>query len=226
MHVDFVHIIQRVRSQKLLKNKRYMTNSTINFGDIIKETTSRHWNVSDEFKDNALDTNIEICKNSTQGFSVGLINITGELNVGMIVRTASLMGAEAIHIFGRKVFDKRSTVGAENYIPIHYYSFSDPLHCEEETLNIINTLIYVPVLIEQGGVDINDSSFSWDSIVAPPEKPMFIFGSESYGIPQLIIDNIKDRVSIKQRGVLRSLNVSAAAAIVMADWSKFISQFS
>jgi tRNA G18 (ribose-2'-O)-methylase SpoU len=47
-------------------------------------------------------------------------------------------------------------------------------------------------------------------------KPCLVFGSESKGIPQEIVnDSRAEVVAIPQVGVIRSYNVSAAAAIAM-----------
>jgi tRNA (guanosine-2'-O-)-methyltransferase len=47
-------------------------------------------------------------------------------------------------------------------------------------------------------------------------------GSESHGIPKDMLDAMKDvpRVSISQYGMIRSLNVSIAASIVLYEYLK------
>ncbi len=95
-----------------------MDNPMVNYSKIIAETASNHYNVRDEYKDNSYEQNVAITRNEQRPFSVGAINITGELNIGMMIRSACLLGAENFYIFGRKKFDKRSTVGAEKYINI------------------------------------------------------------------------------------------------------------
>jgi tRNA G18 (ribose-2'-O)-methylase SpoU len=68
---------------------------------------------------------------------------------------------------------------------------------------------YSPVFMENSGQDINDFNFS---AMATGKKPCLVFGNEGYGIPDSFIG--RDAcVKIKQLGVMRSLNVSAACAI-------------
>jgi tRNA (guanosine-2'-O-)-methyltransferase len=125
----------------------------------------------------------------------------------MMIRSAVLFGAEKFYIVGKKRYDKRSTVGAHNYIDLQF------IECDPETdpyvcLDILKK-DYNVFLIEQGGTNINHMDFgSYD-------KSCFVFGTESNGIPQAILDLNLSRCSIHQIGVLRSLNVSAAASIVM-----------
>jgi len=52
---------------------------------------------------------------------------------------------------------------------------------------------------------------------------LFLFGSESHGVPQIISDERAfAKVSIGQRGVLRSFNVSAAMNIIIWDYVREI----
>ena len=109
-----------------------MDNPMVNYAKINKETLSNHFNVRDEFKDNTVAENVAICNRDRLKFSVGCINITGDLNIGMMIRSACLLGAENFYIFGRNKFDKRSTVGAEKYINIVQYVFDDPIHADQD----------------------------------------------------------------------------------------------
>jgi tRNA G18 (ribose-2'-O)-methylase SpoU len=204
-----------------------MENPMVNYQKINKETLSNHYNVRDEFKNNSVQENIAICNKDRLKFSVGCINITGELNIGMMLRSASLLGAENFYIFGRKKFDARSTVGAENYINIKQIVFDDPIHADEELLVYLQKLHihhHDVVICEHGGAQLG--TFSWNDIGVYPTKnhtPLFLFGSESHGVPQIISDERAfAKVSIGQRGVLRSFNVSAAMNIIIWDYVREI----
>lgn len=209
-----------------------MENPFINYKKINKETISNHYNVRDEYKNNTIEENIAICKKESLKFSVGCINITGELNIGMMVRSACLFGAENFYIFGRNKFDKRSTVGAENYINIVQYVFDDPIHADHLMLDELRKLKVDNriLLCEHGGRELRHDNELFYSCSTTP--PLFIFGSESHGIPELITNQKVDseydmgwnyefeRVSIPQRGVMRSFNVSAAMNIICWDYIK------
>jgi tRNA G18 (ribose-2'-O)-methylase SpoU len=199
-----------------------MENPMVNYSKIIAETNSKMYNVRDEYKNNSVEENIAICNKEHLKFSVGCINITGELNIGMMIRSACLLGAENFYIFGRKKFDKRSTVGAEKYINIVQYTFDDPIHADAEINERLEYMLKwnTVVLCEQGGDEIGSRKMALkysEEII----NPLFVFGSESHGIPPLITTNEHFyKVSIPQRGVLRSFNVSAAMAIVCWDYIK------
>lgn len=192
----------------------------VDYSKLIAETASNHYNVRDEYKQNTYEQNVAISLSEQRKFSVGCINITGELNVGMMVRSACLFGAENFYIFGRKKFDKRSTVGAEKYINIVQYAFDDPIDADE----LINErLMYLlkwnsVVLCEHGGKELGTYQTK-QMYKEELENPIFVFGSESHGLPDVVAQNEHFyKVSIPQRGVLRSFNVSAAMNIICWDY--------
>lgn len=199
-----------------------MENPMVDYSKLIAETASNHYNVRDEYKQNTYEQNVAISLSEQRKFSVGCINITGELNVGMMIRSACLFGAENFYIFGRKKFDKRSTVGAEKYINIVQYTFDDPIDADQ----LINErLMYLlkwnsVVLCEHGGKELGTYQTK-QMYKEELENPIFVFGSESHGLPDVVAQNEHFyKVSIPQRGVLRSFNVSAAMNIICWDYIK------
>jgi tRNA G18 (ribose-2'-O)-methylase SpoU len=207
-----------------------MENPFVNYQKIIHETASNHFNVADEFKNNTVEDNIEICNRDRLPFSVGAINIAGDLNIGMMIRSACLMGASNFYIFGRKRFDKRSTVGAEKYMNIVQYNYEAPLHADELILHDLLKLKHPIFACEQGGLELGSPRCIIEYHRVSNMHPLFLFGSESHGIPEVILNRKTTgvvpveyqftRISIPQRGVLRSFNVSAAMNIVIWDYLK------
>lgn len=220
-----------------------MENPFVNYKKIIAETNSKMFNVRDEYKENTLEQNQNICKSDRLPFSVGMINVTGDLNIGMAVRSACLLGAENFYIFGRRKFDSRSTVGAENYINIQQFVFDDPINADEDIYQAVVDLYLEKhdiILCEHGGEELGkfswkdmiDASYSigindeFDSRIVKITRndkytPLFLFGSESHGLPPCLGENLDFmKVSIPQRGVLRSFNVSAAMNIIIWDYLK------
>lgn len=197
-----------------------MENPMVNYSKIIADTAKNHYNVHDQYKDNTVEQNVEIQRSQSRTFSVGMINVTGELNIGMALRSACLFGAENFYIFGRKKFDRRSTVGAENYINIVQYTYDDPLNADDKMLSDIEKLRdkHFPILCEQGGCDLNLINWGRSEDCVDCPTPLFLFGSESHGTPKIICDAIEMKVSIPQVGVLRSFNVSAAMNIIVWDY--------
>jgi tRNA G18 (ribose-2'-O)-methylase SpoU len=192
----------------------------VNYKKIIEKTSSEMFNVADVYKQNSYEENVQIQKNASRKFSVGAINITGCLNIGVMIRSACLLGAENFYIFGRRSFDKRSTVGAEKYINIVQYSYDDPLTAGENMVKDITVLADKHIVIgcEQGGREVGSRNGRWVKGL----NPLFLFGSESHGLPEEVVELIPtyNLVSIPQVGVMRSFNVSAAMNIILWDYIK------
>jgi len=143
-------------------------------------------------------------------FAVAIINVTGELNVGTIIRSAVIFGADKIYMFGRKRYDKRSVVGAHNYIDIEYHDIFKDNIADENSLDIFYKMLkvdgYQPIICDTGGVSYDCIDYF--------TAPCFIFGNEGLGVPEQLIEQCS-LISIQQHGVMRSLNVSVAAGIIM-----------
>jgi len=182
----------------------------MNYNNLINETASRHYNVADEYKDNTVEENRDLCRKNSLPFSIAAMSVAGDLNIGMMMRTASLLGARDFFIFGRKKYDKRSTVGAQNYINVH----QSPMDVKSFH-DVCQDTGYSPVFIEQGGLTMPLSDHEWD-LMTMGREPMFVFGSESDGIPEDIIYTFPYApvISLPQHGVLRSYNVASAMSIV------------
>ena len=199
-----------------------MTNPMVNYSEITKQTSSEMYNVRDEYKVNTYEQNVAISISEQRPFSVGAINVAGELNIGMMIRSACLLGAENFYIFGRKKFDKRSTVGAEKYINIVQYVFDDPIHADAEINERLEYLLpwNNVVLCEHGGTMVG-SHKAKQLYQSEFMRPLFVFGSESHGLPEVVANNPHFyKLTIPQRGVLRSFNVSAAMNIILWDYLK------
>lgn len=137
-----------------------------------------------------------------------LFNLDGNMNIAMSIRTAAVLGCSDVWIVGKRRYDARPEVGANHYVNIHKTDFITPSFFEEQGLQ--------PILVEQGGTALEEMSFK------PyfKTKVCFIVGSESNGIPTEFLDAMKGtpRVSISQYGLIRSLNVSIAASIVLFEY--------
>lgn len=142
-----------------------------------------------------------------------LLNLDGNMNIAMSIRTAAVLGCSDVWIVGHRKYDARPEVGSKNYVNVHKVGdLEDPkAFFESKGLQ--------PILLEQGGSSIEEFKFK-------PyfKKPIcFIVGSESHGIPKEFMTAMGEstpRISISQYGLVRSLNVSIAASIVMYETLK------
>lgn len=182
-------------------------------------------NVIDDFK--GMETDIirgEQEKRRTKMVSIAL-NMTHDFNKGSVLRNHSaFVGGRFIFLNrpndqiigareGTKKWDKRGSVGTQNYNTVDHLSIE---HWEElfAELRADGYVIYA--------VD-NTSGYNPKPIYRTemPEKSVFVYGEEGPGIPAQILDACDEMIYIPQQGVTpRSVNVAVAAGIVMYEYMR------
>jgi tRNA G18 (ribose-2'-O)-methylase SpoU len=154
------------------------------------------------------------------------LNLSGDLNVGTVIRSAHLLGAKSVIIFGRTRIDNRSLVGAANYITVHRIAGLDEnlsydVDIFKKTIQDYNL---VPIICESGGENLFE--LPWknriNSILNSEKEPCLVLGNESNGIPFDIIEYVKNvensfTVTIPMKGVIRSFNVASAFSIIASQ---------
>ena len=181
------------------------------------------------------------------GYSVCTLSLLGNLNVGTIMRTAQMFGVDKYFVFGRRIFDNRSTVGSEKYMNVvrvfgiegfdenqdmrlmSKIKLEDRILCPIKFYDTMIKYNLVPVFIEQTADAIYDDQVNWNLMHAkiPEGKQLcFVFGNEGDGISKEILDVGKHIpgsfvICIRQLGALQSLNVSAAAAMIMYNYKSW-----
>ena len=199
----------------------------MNKAEAIKHELSCIWNIHDEHKGKPLDELKEIVASDRLPFAVLCLNLSGSLNIGTIVRTSHILGAREIIIFGSRRFDMRSLVGADKYFPIYKIAGLDKNgEIDVELLDLeIKRRKYNPIFIETGGIPYLD--FRFNEFITNSQlnglTPCLIVGNEGFGIPDKILEIYnRNCVEVPQRGVIRSMNVSNAFAIICAYLSELL----
>lgn len=144
-----------------------------------------------------------------------LFNLDGNMNIAMSVRTAAVLGCSDVWIVGRRKYDARPEVGAKNYVRVHKVA-----DLGEDPAAFFAAAGLSPVLVEQGGTPLEEMEFG--GVLRGARPPCFILGSESHGIEPAVMAALAaagaPRISISQYGMIRSLNVSVAASIVLYEY--------
>ncbi len=136
--------------------------------------------------------------------------VTDPHNLGAIIRTAHLCGANGVIISFRKSAKVTPVVvhtsaGATEHIPI--VAVSSTAHAAQILLNDGYTIISA----EKPGASTKSI---WDFV--PPQKVLVVFGSEGTGISKKLLSKCQYEVSIPQAGIVDSFNVSVAAGIILS----------
>jgi tRNA G18 (ribose-2'-O)-methylase SpoU len=142
-----------------------------------------------------------------------LLNLNGNMNIGMSIRTAAAFGCSDVWVVGQRKYDARPEVGAKHYIHVHKIG-----KIEDPCAFFVEKGIQ-PILVEQGGTYLEDMNFK---PFMSSQPVCFIVGSESEGIPKGWLSGLKDapRITISQYGMIRSLNVATACSIILYEYFK------
>jgi tRNA G18 (ribose-2'-O)-methylase SpoU len=142
-----------------------------------------------------------------------LFNLDGNMNIAMSIRTAAVLGCSDVWIVGKRRWDARPEVGSKNYIRVH------KVPTEEITPDFFKERGLQPYILEQGGTPLEDTRFPQASTKAPL---CFIMGPEAVGFDPAFLRQMAavPRITISQYGILRSLNVSVAASIVLYEYMR------
>lgn len=143
-------------------------------------------------------------------FFVILDSIQDSHNLGAIVRTAEVLGVDAVVLSDRDQVDvnsqvARSSVGAVNYIPI-----AKP----ESLLEFLRELKSRNVHL-LGTHRIRGENLP--GVAIPIGGLACVIGSESWGISEDVMEFCDSLVRIPQAGKIESLNAAVAAGIVMYE---------
>nr|WP_238220939.1 RNA methyltransferase [Tsukamurella pulmonis] len=139
-------------------------------------------------------------------FHVAIENLGHDANIGTVVRTANAFGAQAVHIVGRKRWNRRGAMVTDRYQHLHHHPDTDALAawCAERDLPIV-AVDNLP-----GSVPLERSAL--------PRRCLLLFGQEGPGVSGDARHVAGSTVSIAQFGSTRSINVGVAAGIAMHAW--------
>ena len=139
-------------------------------------------------------------------FHVAVENWSHDFNIGSVVRTANAFGCAAVHIVGRRRWNKRGAMVTDRYQHVHHHPDITTLSewADERDLPLI-------------GVDNLPGAVPLETHPLP-HKLILVFGQEGPGLSEEAHAACSAVLSIAQYGSTRSINAGAAAAIAMHSW--------
>ncbi len=163
-------------------------------------------NVIDRYRYWSMEAIVADLDTRRHPFHVAIENWQHDLNIGSIVRTANAFAADTVHIVGRRRWNKRGAMVTDRYQHV--------LHHPDVAALVIwareHELPIVAVDNLPGSVPLERTTL--------PERCVLLFGQEGPGLTEEALAAADLAVEITQYGSTRSINASAAAAIVMHTW--------
>nr|WP_018686752.1 RNA methyltransferase [Actinokineospora enzanensis] len=140
------------------------------------------------------------------GFHVAIENFQHDHNIGTVVRTANAFAARAVHIVGRKRWNRRGAMVTDRYQHVDHHPTVESLvdFARSDGLVVV-------------GVDNTPGAVPVETVVLPP-RCVLLFGQEGPGLTEEARKEADLLVSIAQFGSTRSINAGVAAGIVMHAW--------
>jgi len=163
-------------------------------------------NVVDEFRYWTREAIVAELDRRRHPFHVAIENWVHDMNIGTVVRTANAFLASAVHIVGRRRWNRRGAMVTERYQHVHHHDDIEALlrWAQHEQLPII-------------GVDNLPGSVAIEGAELP-ERCVMLFGQEGPGLSRPARDAATLVCSISQFGSTRSINAGVASGIAMHAW--------
>ncbi len=165
-------------------------------------------NVIDRYRYWRMDAIVADLDTKRHPFHVAIENWQHDMNIGSIVRSANAFLADTVHIIGRRRWNKRGAMVTDRYQHVVH-------HEDVATFVAWASAEGLPVI----AVDNVEGAVPVDT--APlPERCVLLFGQEGPGLSDEAVAAASGIVEITQYGSTRSINASAAAAVVMYEWCR------
>lgn len=138
------------------------------------------------------------------GLHVAIENWQHDLNIGTIVRNANAFNVAAVHVIGKRQWNRRGAMVTDRYLEIAHHATVEDFVQAMAGRDIIG-IDKLPGAEPLGKVQL-------------PQKAVLVFGGEGPGLSAEMQAACQRIVMIEQFGSTRSVNVGVAAGIAMYAW--------
>lgn len=160
-----------------------------------------HRNVTDKYRYWTVSAIKDDLKQQSFPIHVAVENFQYDFNIGTIIRNANAFNVEAVHIIGKKHWNRRGAMVTDRYLEIYHHQTVADFAKAVNDRQII-------------AVDNTKSATKLDQFIFP-ENPVLVFGAEGPGLSNEMIIASQYQLAIEQFGSTRSFNVGVASGIVL-----------
>ena len=137
---------------------------------------------------------------------VAIENWQHDMNIGTIVRNANAFNVAAVHVIGRRHWNRRGAMVTDRYLHIYHH----------ETVEL-----FIKAMRQQSRTVVAVDNFEGATALSTaqlPSQAVLVFGGEGPGLSESLRQSADMMVMIEQSGSTRSVNVGVAAGIMMYAW--------
>lgn len=163
-------------------------------------------NLIDKFKGMPNEDIVAELDKSRIPIEIAIENLAHDFNIGTIVRNANAFNVSRVHIIGKRKYNRRGAMVTDKYLHIDHFPTVDEFVADAHRRGMVIVAV--------------DNNRPESKALANTDLKMnsvFVFGSESDGISQELLDKADQAFYIEQLGSTRSINVGCASAIAMYE---------
>ena len=164
-------------------------------------------NLIDEYKGLSNEQVFAALDQKRTGLEIAIENVEHDFNIGSIVRTANSFNVSKVHIIGKKKYNRRGAMCTDKYLKIVHHRTIEDFIASQSGRELVAIENNTP-----RALPLHDKKFV--------QNTTLIFGSENSGITAELLAKSHDVRFIESFGSTRSVNVGAAAAIAMYEWTR------
>ncbi len=176
------------------------------------ETDTR--NLMDEYKGLPNEEVLSRLDQKRTSLEIAIENLSHDFNIGTIVRNANAFNVAKVHILGKRKYNRRGAMVTDKYLHMNHFEnvadFVADAHARGKIVAAIDN--NRPESKPLQGADILPNS-------------ILVFGSESDGISQELLDLADCCYYIEQLGSTRSINVGCASAVALYEFTRRLGYF-
>jgi tRNA G18 (ribose-2'-O)-methylase SpoU len=163
-------------------------------------------NVVDRFRYWRQEAIVAELDHTRRPFHVAIENWDHDFNIGSVVRTANAFNVSAVHVVGRRKWNRRGAMVTDRYLHVVHHPDVESLAAwaSREDLTMV-------------GIDVVPGALPIETTPIP-ERCVLVFGQEGPGLSPEAQAASEPILAISQSGSTRSINAGAAAAIAMYEW--------
>lgn len=163
-------------------------------------------NLVDKYKGLSNEDIIADLDKSRIPLEIAIENLAHDFNIGTIVRNANAFNVARVHIIGKRKYNRRGAMVTDKYLHIDHFATVDEFvqDAHARDMKIV-------------AVDNNRPESKALAKTKLSKNSILVFGSESDGISQELLDRSDQAFYIEQLGSTRSINVGCASAIAMYE---------
>lgn len=163
-------------------------------------------NLVDKFKGMSNEDIVAELDKSRVPLEVAIENLAHDFNIGTVVRNANAFNMARVHIVGKRKYNRRGAMVTDKYLHMDHFATVDEFIADAHARGM-----------RVVAVDNNrpESKPLQQTQLVP--NSILVFGSESDGISQELLDKADQAFYIEQLGSTRSINVGCASAVAMYE---------